>query len=299
MNKRKQIALNKLFNLCIVFGLFLAWMSVEFFKDRETSWGIGFCVAALIIIIPALIFTPYCYTFDSEGVSLCYLFLPVERYLWKDVYAIEVDLKNTATRTSFFSLFYSSVFNIKGKNVGNLRFYMNGHIRKSFRTKRLLEKYWDGTITGYLFEDVKKAINKRKAKKQAQIKAHLTDEVVIMEREIRAEIRECLIPLIELAKQYNLDIKKKFFYVTEDFEELKSRSHEGYTYTLIVEIAHPNESDEDRIVMLSVDLIYVRLGKSSYRGVLNECAKEELTSVVSEALDEINKNGIESYCSQL
>ena len=47
---------------------------------------------------------------------------------------------------------------------------MNGYIRKTFRTKYLLEKYWDGTITGYLFEDVKNWINKRKKRKKSKKK---------------------------------------------------------------------------------------------------------------------------------
>lgn len=278
--------------------MFFAWGSIEFFIENDTAWSWGFGLVGLILIVLPAIFTPYCYAFDSEGVSLCYVFLPVERYLWKDIHAIEVeDIKlGTASRVTIFDFFYASVFSIKGTNVGESRFYMNGHIRKSFRTKRLLEKYWDGTITGYLFEDAKKWIDKRKAKKHSQIKAHLTDEVVAMEREIRAETRELLKPFIAQAKQYNLDIKEKYFYITEDFEELKSRPKEGYTYTLVAEISHFNETDQNRIVVVSVDLLYVRLGKTVYRGVKNKHIKEELEFTFSDVLNEINKNGIEVYC---
>lgn len=278
--------------------MFFAWGSIEFFIENDTAWGWGFGLVGLLLIVFPAIFTPYCYAFDSEGVSLCYVFLHVERYLWKDIHAIEVeDIKlGTASRVTIFDFFYASVFSIKGTNVGESRFYMNGHIRKSFRTKHLLEKYWDGTITGYLFEDAKKWIDKRKAKKQSQIKAHLTDEVVAMEREIRAETREWLKPFIAQAKQYNLDIKVKYFYITEDFEELKSRPKEGYTYTLIAEISHFNETDENRIVVVSVDLLYVRLGKTAYRSVKNKHIKEELEFTFSDMLNEINKNGIEVYC---
>lgn len=298
MKKTRQIALNKLFNFCVVLGLFFAWGSIEFFIENDTAWSWGFGLVGLILIVLPAIFTPYCYAFDSEGVSLCYVFLPVERYLWKDIHAIEVEVikLGTASGVTIFDFFYASVFSIKGTNVGESRFYMNGHIRKSFRTKRLLEKYWDGTITGYLFEDAKKWIDKRKAKKHSQIKAHLTDEVVAMEREIRAETRELLKPFIAQAKQYNLDIKEKYFYITEDFEELKSRPKEGYTYTLVAEISHFNETDQNRIVVVSVDLLYVRLGKTTYRGVKNKHIKEELEFTFSDVLNEINKNGIEVYC---
>lgn len=298
MNKRKQIALNKLFNFCVILGLFFAWCSIEFFKENDADFGLGFGIAALLLIVIPAIFTPYYYAFDKEGISLCYLFLPVERYLWKDIYAIEVEDINLgpSSRVTIFDFLYASVFSIKGSNVGKIRFYMNGHIRKSFRTKYLLEKYWDGTITGYLFEDAKKWIDKQKSKKQSQINAHLTDEVVPMEREIRAETRELLKPFMAQARQYNLDIKSRYLYITKDFEELNSRPKECYTYTLVSEISHFNETDENRIVVVSIDLLYVRLGKTAYRGVKNKHTKEELEFTFSDVLKEINENGIEVYC---
>lgn len=205
--KRKQFALNKLFNLLIVVGLFLAWFSVELFMDDDIAWGVGLGIAALLIMVGSALFAPFCYAFDREGVSLCYVFLPTERYLWKNIYAIEVEDISTGTRATMFDFFYASVFSISGRNEGKQRFYMEGHIRKSFRTKYLLEKYWDGTITGYLFEGVKKRINKRRTKKQSQTKTHLTDEIVPMERELRAESKKWLTPFLAQAKQYDLEIK--------------------------------------------------------------------------------------------
>ena len=295
MKNKKQFALNKLFNFCLVLGLLCAWCSINFFCDNDKAWGWGFFVASLIFIVPASIFTPFCYSFDTEGVSLCYIFLPTERYLWKDIYSIEVEVKSfDSSRASLFELFYAFVFSINGTNVGKKRFYMNGHIRKSFRTKYLLEKYWDGTITGYLLEDVKKWFSKRSKKKQTQIKTYLTDEVVALEKEAKAETSEWLKPFTAQAKQYDFDIKSKYLYVTNDFEDLNYRPNKGYTYTLVSEIARFNETDETRIVEVSVDLVYVRLGKSAYRGVKNKHLKEELESNFSDVLNEIMQNGIES-----
>lgn len=289
MNK-KQYARNKLFNLLIVTGILLGGLSAESFTEKDTAWAVGFCIAALVFLISAALFTPYCYAFDREGISLCYIFLPVERYLWRDIHAIEVEWHNgNAGKAHILEFFYASVFVIHGKPVGTARFYMSGHIRKSFRTKRLLETYWDGTITGYLFEDTKKWIQKRNKRKQKQIRLHLTDEIAPMEREIRAKCREWLSPLAAQAKQYNLELKTKYLYITKDFEELRSRPQEGYTYTLIMEVAHPGETDEERIYVVSIDLIYVRLGKTAYRGVINEHIEEELRISFTDALNEASK----------
>lgn len=112
---------------------------------------------------------------------------------------------------------------------------------KALEQSTCLKKYWDGAITGYLFEDTKKWINKRIKKKRTQRNAHLTDDIVALERAVRADTREYLKPFIEQAKQYELEIKTKYCYITKAFEELNSRPEEGYTYTLIADIANFNE----------------------------------------------------------
>ena len=296
MRKGKQIALNKIFNLCLALGLFFGWGSIGFFTENDRTGGVVCGIIALLLIVLPAIFTPYCYSFDSEGISLCYLFFSAERYLWKDIYAIEVKDTSTSSRSILFELFFAYDFCINGTSAGKRKFFMEGHIRKNARTKRLIEKYWDGTITGYLFEDAKKRVNERRTKKQKQIVAHRTDEIVPMERKIRADVREWLRPFADRAKQFDLDIRTDFVYVTKGFEELVARPKEGYTYTLIAEISHFGETDENRIVVLSVDLLYVRLGKTAYRGVKNEQARADLELAVSDTLDEIEKNGIEVYC---
>ena len=236
-----------------------------------------------------MIFTPCCYIFDGEGVSFCYILIPNERFLWKDVYAIEVeDISPSYTYSLTLDFFYASVFCLKGSNLIKRRFFDNVHIRKSFRTKKLLEKYWDGTITGYFFDDAKKWINKKRAKKQVYVNAHFTDEIVKMEREIRADTREWLKPVLAQAKQNNLEVKLNYFYVTKDLKKLKSRPQEGYTYSLDVEISHYNEIDENKIIVISADLLYVKLGKTSYRGVKNPKAKDELQIDFSDVLEKIN-----------
>lgn len=298
MRPKKEWALNKLFNLLLVISLFFAVMCIDMLLEKDIPWAAGCGTAALVFLTCALLFTPYGYAFDREGVSLCYALLPNERYLWEDIYAIEVEWTKSTAKTTILDFFYASVFHIIGNGVGVQRFYMQGHIRKSFRTKRLLEKYWDGTITGYLFEDIQKWNNKRKAKKQRQVKQHLTDEIAPMERQVRAKAREWIAPFVDQVKLYGLDLRTEYRYITADFEELKSRPKEGYTYMLMVEISRPDEMDEDRIWVLSVDLLYARLGKAAYRGVENKSAKEELQFYLTDMFKRIQEEGIESLCEK-
>lgn len=292
MPKRKQLAGNRLFALLIFAGLFAAELAVLSVEEKDTTMTIIFAVISFVFIAAACLFTPVCYAFDQEGLSLCYLLLPNERYLWKDIRSIEVDFVHSSTRSTWATLLYAVVFHIDGNTVGPTRFYMDGNVRKSIRTKRLLEKYWDGTITGYLFEGVRKRIQQRYTKKQTYVKAHLSDEIVPMERKIRACVREWLSPFEAQAKQYDLELKTAYVYITKDFKEYRSRPQERYTYTLLIEIAHPGETDEERIYVVSIDLLYVRLGKTSYRGITNEHAEEEIRFALSDGFDTVNQSNI-------
>ena len=109
---------------------------------------------------------------------------------------------------------------------------------------------------------------------------------------MRARVREWLPPFAAQAKQQDIELKTEYLYITKDFDELKSRPKEGYTYTLTIEIAHPNETNEDHIYVVSVDLLYVRLGKTAYRGVTNEHAEEELRLTLDEGLKTVSKLSI-------
>ena len=301
MNKKREFACNKLFNFCFIIGVFLLWEAIGALIEGDPeytglAWGM-LAVSLLFIIIPA-VFTPVFYAFDKEGVSLCYLFFPAERYLWKDISSVEVtdsadDIDDG--KLYVFTMFFNRVFHLEGKPVGNIKPFMKGNIRKSFRTKRLIEKYWDGQITGFFFEGISGWFSKKRRKKQKQIEQHLTDEIVPMEREVRAKARELIKPYIGQAKSYGLELKAEYVYVTKDGEELNSRPDEGYTYTFAAEIARPNEKDEERIICVDIELLYVRLGKTAYRGVERECIAEDIQSEFDTLFEEIAQHGIDAY----
>lgn len=292
MKRKQQFALNRLFNIFIIVGVLLLFGAYTLICDSEIGWGIGFGVPGLISLVCPAVFSPFCYGFDCEGVTLHYLFLPDERYLWGNIRSIEVICDSTSSRSAILDLLFNTVFEISGYVEGERRFYMSGHIRKSWRTKRLLEKYWDGTITGYFWEDVKEWWNKRKNKKRKFNKHRLTDEIIPMERDIRAKAKQCMIPFHNEMAQYGFQLRKKYLYVTKNFDELNSRPSEGYTYTVLVEISRPGETDGDKIWCYSVDLVYVRLGKSAYKGVKNKYALTELQGWLTEAMDDIKNKYI-------
>lgn len=295
---KREYALNKLFNFLVVLGILSGMGAVAFLQDGDLGWGLGFGVVALLLIVLPCFFTPCCYAFDKDGVSLIYVFSPTERYLWKDIHKIEVDVDWGYVRDDdLFDWLFTVHYALHGRAESAPWFFMEGRIRKSFRTKHLIQKYWDGTIEGY-FDDVKVWFRKRKHKKQTDITQHLTDEIVPMERAVRAKARAWLQPFEAQARSYGLELQARYLYVTRDGDELHSRPSAGYTYTLSLEISRPNETDEKRIVCLDVDLIHVRLGKTAYRGVECAFAQEELQDTLHSALQEIAEHGLDAYCRE-
>lgn len=289
--EKKQIALNREFFAFIIMGIFLLGFTWFIFAGEKLDADIQFMpilfggIGALMLIFP-IAMMPYCYSFDSKGVTLLYIFLPNERYLWDYIHSIKV-VHHSRQFTAF---------ELKGQAEGKKRFYMNSKIVKSWRTKRLLEKYWDGSITGYFGEDLKKWWQKRRAKEAQQMQQYGTDEIVLMEREAQEKTRRRLKPLVEQAEQLNLNLRIKYLYSIEGYKELRSRPEEGYVYTALAELSRPNETNEDRILMISGELLHVRLGKTAYRGSKDEKGLEDLVANITEILQEVRRQGWDVYC---
>ncbi len=266
----------------------------------EGNLGGGICVLVCsVLLFGGCVVVPCFYTFDPEGVSIHYVFFPVERYLWKNISDICATEERTV-RHIFWNIFFLKIYDISGVVEGKERFYMHGHIRRTLRTKRYIKRYWNEEPSkDSLLEDIKSWRKKREIKKNRKneaVQRHLADDIVPIERELRAKVRNLLSASVKRAKENGYELRTEYLYVTKDLDEFKARPNEGYTYTLTVEISRPNEKNEDFIACIDSELIFVRLGKKAYKGAVNEKALGQLEPSLSEALDEIIKVGIEEYC---
>lgn len=295
--KEKHIAMNKWFNYYVLLGVFMLLVGFFFIDGEEKSIGVLGFVCCPISFAMALLTEPLCYIFDSEGVSLVHVFHKKERYLWKNIRFITVGYESVYGSMRSKTITPSrSTFDIDGDVEGEEKRYMKHYIRKSIRTKYLIEKYWDGTVTGYDFENVKKKFLKWQAKKQKQIDAHFTDEAVKAEREVRAKVRNSVGACIENAKSCGIDIKVDYLYVISSGEELKARPDENYRYTACAEISYIGETDKDRVVVTDEDLLFVRFGKTGYKCTENKKAAETFLQTLEEIVLTIREKGIDYYC---
>lgn len=286
-----KTALNRNFILFLVCGLFLALLCSSCFADGEVDLGIGLGVFALLLIAAPVIAMPWCYRFDPEGVSAIYICFPPERYLWKNIHMISVA---DAISDDDHSMLFFYDFKIEGNVEGKQRRYMNSRISKTRKTKHLIERYWDGTIEGYWHDEVqavKTWWNKRTKKEQNQHKQYQIDEIVLMEREARASVRKWIELFVAEARQYDLEVRTQYLYITEDFEEYRSRPQSPHTYTAVISICRPNETNEDRMIIFYTDILHVRIGKKAYRGVVNLQAEDDLKLVFTEIMTQIKQQG--------
>jgi hypothetical protein len=290
MKNSRRFAFNHLFLRFVTIGaLFLVGAIPLAFE--EVSLGIILLVIALGFLAFPAIFMPFYYHFDSEGVTFFYLFLTNERYLWKNIASVHENAENGLTHDLLFSGYYQIEAPVEGKHAP----YMEGKIRKSPRCKRLLETFYTGRIQGDPAKELRTLAQRRAETEERITKQHLTDEIVPMEREKRAEVRRLVLPLAKEAEELGLSLQTEFLFITPDLREYNSRPHGGYSYTALVKISYPEEIDEARVLCLEAELLRVHLDKKAYIGTPNPTAVKKLNKALGEILTKIRKNGFVYY----
>lgn len=290
MKNTRRFAFNHLFLRFVIIGALFLVGAIPLTAQDPTPGILLLLIALGFLSFPA-IFMPFYYHFDTEGVTFVYLFLHNERYLWKNVASVTENTENGLTHDLLFSGYYQ----IEGANEGKHSPYMEGKIRKSPRCKRLLEAYYTGRIQGDPTKELRTLAQRRAETEERITKQHLTDEIIPMEREKRAEVRRLVLPLAAEAESLGLSLQTEFLYITPDLREYNSRPHGGYSYTALIKIGYPEETDEARILCLEAELIRVHLDKKAYIGTPNPTSVKKLYKALDDVFAKIRKNGFVYY----
>ncbi len=289
MNKKHTTAFNKLFLLFCLLGIVFVGGAAALLMTELSLGIIAMVIAATFLVVPVVLM-PLCYRFDNESVSFVYIFLPTERYLWQNVKAVTVHMESG----HFGGIVFDSYFQLDGKVEGKALFYKEGRIRKSSRTQKLLEQYWQGKIVGFYTSEIKTMAQRKADAEQRASKEHITDEIVPLEREKRAEARRLLNPLVAEAEKQNLSLSFSFYFITPDLTEHTVRPPKDYHYTVVVSLCRPEENDDSRILTVDAELLHVRLHRRGYRGVSMDNALKNLAGILEDTLQKAQKNGFES-----
>lgn len=145
MKHKKEFALNKSIFLFVFIGCLILSLGVYLLIDNISASRAGIFLLGLILLIGGMMKEPLCYGFDEEGLTLYFVFLPKESYLWKNIRRIK-NTKSYSARTPILNMIFSNIYEINGKVDGKQYFYMQGEVSRSMRTKKLFEKYWNKKI---------------------------------------------------------------------------------------------------------------------------------------------------------
>ncbi len=281
---KKRFCFDRWFNIFIILGSIFVFTAIVGLSNTEIDDNgvcIGMLIVGAIMIIAPTILHPCGYIFDNDGITIYYLLMQNERYLWKNIYNIEI-LHHPKQRT---------VFHIYGESEANERFYMNGDITKTFLTKYYLNKYWDGEISGYLIDEIKDWWYKRKAKQAKN--QYSTEEIAAKEREARKAFRENLEPFTERAELLGLEIKLKYLYENDDLKLFNSRPKEKYDYIANIELIRRLDLKSTE---LSLYLLKASISKNGYKGAIQKNDIDEFTEYLNDVFADIEKNGFDAFC---
>lgn len=117
------------FLLIASFGL---WIEEHFFTLSGILMAVGYLV--LLFILPTY------YVFSSESVVICHPFKRRETIYWEDIRSI--NKYGSWSNPKFMGLPHYKIYYRHEKEV----LFLNGEICRSRKTKRLLQKYYKGTV---------------------------------------------------------------------------------------------------------------------------------------------------------
>lgn len=112
-------------------------LAVMFFADGD-AWGIFFMLLALLPIF-IIVVSPLRYEYSKKSVTIVYVLGDREIIPWTSV-------RNITLYGSWISHLGSFPYYQVAYGHKKQKFYMNGEITKSRKNKKLIEKFYGGTI---------------------------------------------------------------------------------------------------------------------------------------------------------
>ncbi|MBR3816995.1 MAG: hypothetical protein IKJ27_09745 [Clostridia bacterium] len=277
---KKSFALDSRLFLFVLCLLFAGLMTVISLQDGEKGFSL-FCGMLTLMFVFGVITAPKLYIADEEGFSIYYLPFVKEYFKWNDIKRIKI--KKSNSRSIIFDFLWREyeIVPTKEKRYKGSKYHSIFHsseISRTFLTKRIIEKYWEGTIEDNSLSWFKKRFSN---KESGKIKYELTE---VKEKEKWA--RESL---NRIAQQYEskaslsgktIDTSCTYFVDGEDF---KSRPKENYSYAAGVFVE--KENDEERSFYIKQEILFVSYGKKQIKIIENNGAFDEISKLINEAIE--------------
>lgn len=282
MKKSFALALRLfVFVLCTAFAALITAMAV---KDGDTGFALLGGILTLVFIFGTVI-APKLYIADEEGISLYYLPFVKEYFKWNEIKRIKI--KKSYSRSIIFDFLWKEyeIIPIKEKRNKGSKYHSIFHgseISRTFLTRRMIKKYWDGNIEDDSFSWFKKRFSKEK---DVKIKYDLT-EVKQKEKWARDMLKQIAAQYESKAALYEKTIDASCTYFTDE-DDFNSRPKENYSY--VAEIFVEKENDEKSSFYITAELLFVSYGKKSMKITQNKNAFDEIAEKINEAIEQTEK----------
>ncbi len=279
---KKSFAMDPRFFLMIIVTCFFGVMTYGGILDGDVGPALIVGGAITLLFIFGIVIIPKFSVADEEGVSIYYLPFVKESYKWSEIRKIEIveDRSYRKTCLDYFWKVYKIVpmkeQNYKGSKYHS--FFHSSEIFKTFLSKRMLKKYWNGAIEDDSFSWFKKHCTKTKK----NVKYDLT-EVRQKEKAVRDSLKSTVAQYEAKAKLYGKTIDASCTYFIDD-EDFGSRPKENYSY--VAEIFVEKENDEENIFYIKAEILFVRYGKSNVKITENKSAFDEIANKINEAIED-------------
>ena len=139
VSNEKHIAINTQNFIWLFLVLLLAWLSVICFSEGSVIMGIVFALIAGVGVFVLVISSAW-YEFTEESVTIVYFLGDRETIPWRSVRSITL-FGSWLSKGSGSPHYYIAYGHDDIK-----KFYVNGEIMKTMRTKKLISIYYHGKI---------------------------------------------------------------------------------------------------------------------------------------------------------
>ncbi len=249
--------------------------------------GTGFTLLMVLLTIAfvvGLVIVPKLYVADTEGLSIYYLPFVKEYFKWEEIKRIRKKKSTYYGRGSLILDFLFADYEIvpiKAKEYKDSKFHSIFHsseISRTFMTRRIIKKYWDGEIEGDSFTWFKKHLSKEGVQK---INYNLA-EVKEKEKRARQSLKQIVMQYERKAELHNKTIDASCTYFIDD-DDFSNRPKENYSY--VAEIFVEKENDEERSFYIKQEILFVSYGKKSVKIIQSKNAFDDIARKINEAIE--------------
>ncbi len=260
-------------------AVFIA-VSCFFFAEMHFVGGVIFAAIGIGCVV-ALFFKPYCYSFDRNGISICYLFGRSHSFAYESIDLVICQTKNGSNGNAVHE------YEISGTPEKAPASYMKSIVQKTKSTEKAMNYYMEEKTVDFTVPAKRK---KGDGEDWERFGSCLEDDM-------RANIDRYAEFHSSKLSPLGLELSHRYVYVKdedEDYVEYEQKPEEACAYTVVFDVFETGETDPDRILPFEISLVEYDDSKKK-RVSVSDVAVMLMINCLDDMLEEIRNVGIDGY----